>query len=214
MDEAGTQDGDWLLQGSADTDDVKRYYDEWAAAYDRDLADWAYTAPDVASRLLIRHGVDLARVLDAGCGTGLVGTALRRGGYTGTLHGVDLSPESLRRAEATGAYDRTAVADLQRGLDDEDAAYDALTCVGVMTYVPDVERCWREFARVVRPDGVVVVTQRDDLWESRRCADVVDALAADRVWTPVEVTDVQPYLPANDEEVGRIGVRYVVARVT
>ena len=214
MDDTGADDGGWLLRGSADVDDVKRYYDEWAAAYDHDLGEWAYTAPDVAAAMLLEHGTDHALVLDAGCGTGLVGLALRRAGFTGELHGVDLSSQSLRLADATSAYDRTGVADLQRGLDHTDAVFDGLICVGVMTYVPDVERCWREFARVVRPGGVIVVTQREDLWDERRCAAVIDTLAADGVWTPIEVTDALPYLPANDDYSDRIGVHYVVARVT
>lgn len=210
--EATPDDGDWLLRGSADVDDVARYYDDWAAAYDRDLDDWKYAAPDVASALLLGHGADLGRVLDAGCGTGLVGQALRRAGFTGELHGVDVSSRSLRLADATSAYDRTGVADLQRGLDHTDGAFDALICVGVMTYVPDVERCWREFARVVRPGGVVVVTQREDLWGDRRCPQVIETLAADGVWTPIEVTEARPYLPANDA-LESIGVHYVAARV-
>jgi hypothetical protein len=31
-----------------------------------------------------------------------------------------------------------------------------LVCAGVMTYLPDVEAVWREFARVVRAGGLVV----------------------------------------------------------
>lgn len=207
-------DDEWLLRGSADVGEVTSYYDGWAAAYDRDLADWAYMAPDVAASELLEHGVDLARVLDAGCGTGLVGQALRRAGYAGELVGVDVSAESLRIADATSAYDGTAVADLQQGVQYGDDAFDALICVGVMTYVPDVERCWREFARVVRPGGVVVVTQREDLWEERRCAAVIDALAADGSWTPISVSEARPYLPGNDDYADRIGVHYVVARVS
>ncbi len=214
MDETAADDGSWLLRGSADVDDVTQYYDEWAEAYDRDLVDWAYVAPDVASSMLLGQGSAMGRVLDAGCGTGLVGQAMRRAGFAGELHGVDVSAESLRVADATSAYDRTATADLQHGLDLEDDAFDGLICVGVMTYVPDVERCWREFARVVRRGGVVVVTQREDLWDERRCAQVIDALVADGVWSLIEVTEARPYLPGNDDYADRIGVRYVVARVT
>jgi predicted TPR repeat methyltransferase len=214
MDAAGTDDGGWLLEGSADVDDVTRYYDEWAQQYDRDLVDWAYAAPDVASSMLLEHGSGLARILDAGCGTGLVGQALRRLGFTGELHGVDVSAQSLRVADATSAYDRTGVADLQQRLPFGQDDVDGLVCVGVMTYVPDVESCWREFARVVRPGGVVVVTQREDLWEDRQCAQVIDALTTDGVWAPIEVTEARPYLPGNDDYADRIGVHYVVTQAT
>jgi predicted TPR repeat methyltransferase len=206
-------DDEWLLRGSGDVDDVTRYYDEWAQRYDRDLVDWAYTAPNVAAAVLLEHADDPASVLDAGCGTGFVGQALRGAGFGGDLTGVDVSSESLRLADRTGAYDRTAIADLQTELTFADDAFDALVCVGVMTYVPEVERCWTEFARVVRTGGVVVVTQREDLWEERDCGGVVTRLADTGTWTLIEVTDPRPYLPGNDDYADRIGVHYVVARV-
>jgi SAM-dependent methyltransferase len=43
-------------------------------------------------------------VLDAGCGSGLYGPALRR--RAATVVGIDHDPALCRRAEATGAYDR------------------------------------------------------------------------------------------------------------
>lgn len=206
-------DDGWLLRGSGDVDDVTRYYDEWARRYDIDLGEWAYTAPQVAAVTLLEHANEPAAVLDAGCGTGLVGQALRRAGFGGALTGVDVSRESLRLARGTGAYDRTSIANLQSPLEFGDDAFDAVVCVGVMTYVPDVERCWTEFARVVRAGGVVVVTQREDLWEERDCAGVVARLADAGVWAPIEVTEPQPYLPGNDDYADRIGVHYVVARI-
>ncbi len=206
-------DDDWLLRGSADVDDVTRYYDGWAERYDEDLGDWAYRAPDVAAGMLTEHGSDLRRVLDAGCGTGLVGRALRRAGYDGDLVGIDVSAASLEHAERTGAYGSTHVADLQRALTFDDSAFSGLICVGVMTYVPDVDAAWREFARVVERGGVVVVTQREDLWDDRACRSIIDVMAVEGLWTPIEVTDAQPYLPRNDHYADEIGVHYVAARV-
>lgn len=206
-------DDDWLLRGSADVDDVTRFYDDWAGRYDDDLIDWSYEAPDVAARLLMEHGAGMSHVLDAGCGTGLVGRALRRAGYDSDLVGIDVSSASLDQAAATGAYGSTLVGDLQQRLAFDDNAFSGLICVGVMTYVPDVNAAWREFARVVSSDGVVVVTQREDLWDERNCRSVIDDLAAAGVWTPIEVTGARPYLPGNDQYTDEIGVHYVVARI-
>ena len=206
-------DEEWLARGGGDVADVTRYYDGWAERYDDDLADWSYEAPDVATAALLEHAHEPAVVLDAGCGTGLVGRALRRARYSGVISGIDVSAESVQIAAGTGAYDTVATADLQRPLELGDDTFDGLVCVGVMTYVPDVEECWREFVRVVRPDGVVVVTQREDLWAERRCRQVIDDLTADGSWEQIEVTDARPYLPGHDNFADRIGVHYVVARV-
>jgi predicted TPR repeat methyltransferase len=203
---------DWLLRGSADVDEVSRFYDDWAERYDGDLGEWAYEAPDAATRLLLAHGAG-DHVLDAGCGTGLVGRALRRGGYDGRLVGLDVSAASLEQAAGSGVYTSVQMGDLQRPLEFDDDAFSGLICVGVMTYVPHVDAAWREFARVVAPGGVVVATQREDLWDERGCRSVVDAMATEGVWTPIEVTDALPYLPGNDDYADEIGVHYVVARV-
>jgi predicted TPR repeat methyltransferase len=202
---------DWLIQGNADPREVAERYDTWAESYDADLDAWSYQAPAVAADTVLAGEPPPGSVLDVGCGTGLVGKALRARGYTGRLEGLDISQESLRLAQASGAYDAVRPADLQQPLPLADDAVDALACVGVMTYLPDVEAVWREFARVVRPGGMVVVTQREDLWVPRECQAVVDRLAADGVWTPVDVRGPAPYLPDSSGPLGDLGCYYVVA---
>jgi predicted TPR repeat methyltransferase len=90
-------------------------------------------------------------LLDVGYGTGLVGKALRTLGRTARIKGLDISQTSLRVADQTGAYNQLEAADLQQPLTIGDNAFEVLVCVGVMTYLPDVEAVRREFARVVRP---------------------------------------------------------------
>ena len=206
-------DDGWLLQGSADPADVAAYYDEWAQRYDADLELWAYRAPGIVADILVDHVPAAQAVLDAGCGTGRTGRALRSAGYRGDLYGIDVSEESMAIARRSEAYTSVAPANLQEPLPFQGDSFDALTCVGVMTYVPEVEVCWREFCRVVRSGGVVVVTQREDLWEQRRCQAVIDRLRDDGVWQPSWVSDAEPYLPANDDFADQIGVYYVAARV-
>lgn len=210
---ARTDDDGWLKAGGSDPAEVAAYYDRWAQRYDADLGDWSYRAPAMVARLVTDHAPEARSILDAGCGTGLSGRALRDAGFAGALHGIDLSEASLAIARESGAYTTVASADLQQPLAFSDAAFDAVTCVGVMTYVPDVERCWRELCRVVAAGGLVAITQRGDLWEPRACGEVVDRLTAAGVWSPIWVSDPEPYLPGNDDFGDQIGVRYVVARV-
>ena len=83
-----------------------------------------------------------------------------------------------------------------------------------MTYLPEVEVVWREFARVARPGGVVVVTQRDDLWLTRNCQDVVDRLRDEGVWTPLEITGPAPYLPEGYGGTPAVACYYLAALVS
>ena len=148
-----------------------------------------------------------------GCGTGLVGRALRARGFAGRILGLDISPASLEIAQQSGAYDSLQRADLQQRLAFEDDTFDAVVCVGVMTYLPEVEAVWREFARVARPEGIVVATQREDLWDTRQCQTVVDRLQDEGVWTPLEITGPAPYLPQGYGGTPEVGCYYLTALV-
>jgi predicted TPR repeat methyltransferase len=205
--------GDWLHQGTSDPREVAERYDAWAQAYDDDLASWSYQAPSVVTESVFSHHPEAGSVLDVGCGTGLVGHALRARGFGGRIVGLDISDASLEVARQGGAYDDLQHADLQQRLPLDDDGVDAVVCVGVMTYLPDVDAAWREFARVVHPGGLVVVTQREDLWDERRCQAVIDRLQDDGVWTPLEVTGPAPYLPEGYGGTPAVDCYYVTARV-
>ena len=45
----------WLGDGSTDSAEVARYYDEWAPTYDNSLEEWEYKAPEYAAGLLTKH---------------------------------------------------------------------------------------------------------------------------------------------------------------
>ncbi|MEO6653981.1 MAG: class I SAM-dependent methyltransferase [Ilumatobacteraceae bacterium] len=207
-------DDGWLAAGTADPGDVASYYDGWAANYDGDLDSWEYLSPRIVADLIGECCPDANEVLDAGCGTGLAGRALRASGHAGPLVGIDLSELSLEIAGRDGTYTAVSRGDLQQPLPFGDDVFDAVMCVGVMTYVPDVESCWREFARVVRSGGVVVVTQREDVWHERRTAAVVERFERDGTWTSVQVSGPEPYLPGHVDFADRIGVYYVVSLVS
>jgi predicted TPR repeat methyltransferase len=205
--------GDWLDQGTSDASEVADRYDQWALSYDDDLASWSYQAPTVVAETVVTRHPTAGSALDVGCGTGLVGRALRARGFSGQIRGVDISQASLDIAEASGAYDSLEQADLQQRLPFEGDSVDAVVCVGVMTYLPDVESVWREFARVARSGGLVVTTQREDLWESRQCQAVIDRLQHEDVWTPLDVAGPAPYLPEGYGGTPEVACYYVTARV-
>ena len=205
---------DWLQQDPNDAQAVAERYDAWADSYDDDLVSWSYQAPTVVAETLVTQQPEAASVLDVGCGTGLVGRALRARGFTRRIVGIDLSQASLDLAQQRGAYDLLEQADLQQPLGFEDDGFDAVLCVGVMTYLPEVEAVWRELARVAAPGGVVVVTQREDLWHTRDCQAVVDRIEADGLWTALAVEGPAPYLPEGYGGTPAVGCYYLTARVS
>jgi predicted TPR repeat methyltransferase len=206
--------GDWLSASSSDPGEVAGRYDAWATRYDDDLTSWSYQAPDVVAQTVVSRRPDAGSALDVGCGTGLVGRALRGRGFSGRITGLDLSQASLELAGDSGAYDELRQADLQQRLDVEDDSVDVVVCVGVMTYLPEVEAVWRELVRVARPGGLVVVTQREDLWPERDCPGVVARMQEDGLWTPLDITGPAPYLPVGYGGTSEVGCYYLTAEVS
>ena len=72
-------------------DKVLKYYDSWTkkAQFNQDMIDWKYTAPYNAAQLLLQYSSNKdIQILDAGCGSGLVGIELLKEGFS-KIVGVD-----------------------------------------------------------------------------------------------------------------------------
>jgi predicted TPR repeat methyltransferase len=194
---------------SKKSDDVAKYYDDWASDYDGTLSDWRYEAPEqVASILRAKLSPKMA-ILDVGCGTGLSGKALLAAGFI-TIDGVDVSRRSLEIASKTDAYRTVRAIDLQElPLPIPDDHYDGIACVGVLTYLTDGISTFREFSRVVRPGGFVAVTQRSDLFAEREFPSVLEGLLNEGVIAQVSVSKPRPYLPDNEEFGDQVLVHYI-----
>lgn len=206
-------DSNWLLDNSTDPESVKKYYDGWATRYDEELSNWDYRSPDETARLLAGYVGPSARVLDAGCGTGLSGHALVAAGFTDIV-GVDISADSLRIAEGREIYQELRQVNLQSlPLPFDDKVFDALTCVGVMTYLDDTANTLREFCRLVRVNGHIVFTCRDDLYIQRDFSALTQALVSEGYWRAIYQSPPSPYLPRNDDFATDIQVIYAVFEV-
>lgn len=206
-------DREGLSRLPSDSGEIEKYYDDWADEYDRTLADWRYDAPTRAAEILRTRLRRNSVILDAGCGTGLTGKALADAGFT-TFDGIDLSSRSLESAAGHGVYRVLKQVNMQElPLPFEADAYDGLECIGVLTYLPNSAELFREFCRIVRPGGIVVMTQRSDLYEERDFESALASIQTDGLWNVLEITDPQPYLPENAEFGDRIMVHYITCIV-
>ena len=188
-------------------------YDAWASDYDRELADWGYEAPEQAAGLLKSHlrKFEKAEILDCGCGTGMTGAALRAAGAGGRLTGLDASLSSLETAKQKKIYDRLDAADLNQPLPLDDASVDGVLCIGVLTYLEEAA-IFREWLRVLRSGGVAVFTSRDDFWQSRGIAEMLNRLELDGRWEALHVSRPMPYLPGHPDFADKVKAVYAVYR--
>ena len=193
---------------AASTNELMQVYDGWADRYDRELLeDWGYTSPQKAVHLLLEAMAsnDLA-VLDAGCGTGLVGMLLKEAGIS-SLTGIDYSPGMLAEAERKGVYDTLHTIDMNNPLTLPSDSFDAVTCIGTFTSTHVKPQAVTELARVTRSGGVLVFTVRDDYWQSTNFVDLVAELHISGV-ARIEQIRLEPYIHSEGSE-----CRFVVLRV-
>jgi 2-polyprenyl-6-hydroxyphenyl methylase/3-demethylubiquinone-9 3-methyltransferase len=96
-----------------------------------------------------------ARVLDVGCGGGLIANPLAAAGFR--VKGVDRSAPSLAAARAhvpSGAGVEYAVGDALR-LDEPDGAYDVVLMMDLLEHLDEPARAVAEAARVLKPGGLL-----------------------------------------------------------
>ncbi len=108
-------------------------------------------------RELTRRWPGPAAILDAGCGTGGLIRRMRADQPQWKWSGVDLSPLAIelarQRCPAGTDLQEAAVTALPFG----EAAFDAVVSADVLYHVDDDEAALREFFRVLRPGGTVVL---------------------------------------------------------
>jgi predicted TPR repeat methyltransferase len=148
----------------ANPDDKQALFDDWAPTYDHDLVnELGYVADAEACRRLEALVPDRrARILDAGCGTGLVGRRLRQAGYS-DIHGSDYAPKMLQQARASGAYISLTQHDLTRPIE-TDRPYDAAIAVGVFAFSGLSAEHLVNITACLKPGAFALITVNGKAW--------------------------------------------------
>lgn len=160
--------------------------DRWSALYD-DRGDAVTNYSFIVRRRRVEALLepvlgDGVRVLDVGCGTGVMAEfVVARGGY---YSGLDVSRNMIdtarRRAEAAmsdGAAE-FSVGDGGR-IEQPDGHFDAVISLGVLEYLSEPATVVAEIVRVTKPGGTIIVSV-----PNASCMDAV----ADKVLSPMVTT--------------------------
>ena len=101
-----------------------------------------------------------ARVLDVGCGGGLLCEALARAGALVT--GIDLAPAMIEVARLHAAEQHLQIdyrlADAQSLAASTPGGFDVVTCMEMLEHVPDPAATTTALARLLRPEGALFVS--------------------------------------------------------
>jgi ubiquinone/menaquinone biosynthesis C-methylase UbiE len=158
-----------------------RYHDAAAEEYD---AKWGIDFGEVGQRQvrlkLVKalgglDGRTFDDALEIGSGTGYFSLNLVQLGLIERLTATDISPGMLKRLQATAeALDVseavTTVATEAERLPFEDESFDLVFGHAVLHHIPDLDRAFAEFRRVLRPGGMVAFAGEPSRYGDRLAA--------------------------------------------
>lgn len=143
-------------------------FEKWALSYDKSWLNELVFYPSVRAcqEEIIRWQAAGARrpyrMLDVGCGTGTLLSLTSRDGNCERLFGLDYSTEMVRRSAEKFARSQQAAklqmlnGDAER-LPLADASLDVVTCCNSFHHYPHQTAAIRDFRRVLRPGGLLVL---------------------------------------------------------
>lgn len=204
----------WGDDYSTKSETVEKDYDKFADTgnYDETFEEWNYVGPETAAAILKNYVPMGSRIMDASCGSGLTGTALRNLGYK-NIEGMDISAKLLKLAEKTGAYSSLHKVDMQISpLPFDDAAFDAVNFIGALTYF-ETNEILKQLCRITKKGGFVVFSQRDDIMREKKYEEKLKELEELNLWKRTFSTEPMPYLPNHPDYGEKIKVQYFVYEV-
>lgn len=120
---------------------AQKLFDHFAGSYDATLRQIQYALPQEISR---RLGNVQGKILDLGCGTGLLGECLKTS--ENRITGIDLSAEMLKRAKTKNIYEQLIKTDIISYLSAPHPSFDQITAADVFCYFSDLrpilEKCF------------------------------------------------------------------------
>ena len=173
---------------------VLEYYDNWTneSQYNQDMVDWQYTAPQHSVNLFKQHAPNKGiQILDAGCGSGLVGMELKKEGFM-NLRGVDFS-QSMLDLVPDEIYNSIELIDLNDPLYFEDNYFDAIMCVGTFTYGHVKAHTLNEFIRITKNNGLICFTVNEGIYSEYEFDKKIEELSRNNLWRIIKLAK-SPYI--------------------
>ena len=153
------------LKDAKNDNRLTEVYRDWAKKYDYDNDHVLGTVsqPKSVNLLSTRLKDKTAKIIDVGCGTGLVGEKLKAKDFI-YFDGLDISKDMLSIAKSRG-YRNLFLGSLNKQLPVLDDAYDAAMCIGVFTHGHVSSDGFNELCRIVKPGGYVCFTINEGVFE-------------------------------------------------
>ena len=145
---------------------LKQHYKFWADDYDQDLVNWGYAYPSQLKKIMskdIKVKKD-SKILDAGCGTGLVAQVLSDMNFKNIV-GLDYSIDMLKIAKNKKIYKRLIQESLNKKTSLRSNQFDIVLCTGVLTSGHVGAKAINELIRVTKNKGYLILSIAESIYE-------------------------------------------------
>lgn len=131
-------------------------HDEYRKMYELEDGHWWYIAKRRITLAMARpHLHKKARVLDVGCGTGVIMDAFAK--EAGFVEGIDFSKEALKFCRKRGLK-KVFVADLEKPLPKRLGTYDVIVATDIVEHLRNDVGALKRLQALLKPDGVIIVS--------------------------------------------------------
>ena len=175
------------LKDAKNDNRLTEVYRDWAKKYDYDNDHVLGTVsqPKSVNLLSTRLKDKTAKIIDVGCGTGLVGEKLKAKDFI-YFDGLDISKDMLSIAKSRG-YRSLFLGSLNKQLPVSDDAYDAAMCIGVFTHGHVSSDRFNELCRIVKPGGYVCFTINEGVFEEYGFKEMIAEFQLNKVWEVISL---------------------------
>ena len=175
------------LKDAKNDNRLTEVYRDWAKKYDYDNDHVLGTVsqPKSVNLLSTRLKDKTAKIIDVGCGTGLVGEKLKAKDFI-YFDGLDISKDMLSIAKSRG-YRNLFLGSLNKQLPVLDDAYDAAMCIGVFTHGHVSSDGFNELCRIVKPGGYVCFTINEGVFEEYGFKEMIAEFQLNKVWEVISL---------------------------
>ena len=175
------------LRNANNDQKLTKVYRDWAEKYDYDNDHVLGTVsqPKSVALLSTRLKDKSVKIIDIGCGTGLVGKHLKAEGFL-YFDGIDISEDMLSIAKSRG-YTNLFLGSLNKQLPVLSDSYDCAMCIGVFTHGHVSSDRFNELCRIIKPGGYVCFTVNEGVFDKYGFKEMITEFEANNRWNVISL---------------------------
>lgn len=183
------------ISTSHNINNLEKFYAGWSNSYDKDVTNCKYVGPATIVNILTnKFKINGSRIIDIGCGTGLISEYLDRYKYQIEVDGLDFSNEMLDISRQRDYYTNLFQKDVYTIVPDTKMKYDFGISVGMFTHNHVEPRAIKNILNYIVNEGVFIFTVRDSYCIDKDFNNYISTLKNDNIISNFEVFESMEYI--------------------